>query len=292
MKSDWHSMPAVARAVLVACGLAAAPVLAGSIQQPGLTTGLAEGYGLTEGLYSVTAANLGFRNSDPKNTTSATVIPMFITWATPVEIADARLLVKAAPLVYVALDTPGLKKNALYSPYAGAWLSWYLGNGWNVAVGEGAQIGVANDLTRAVGRDFTAFQQNVALSYVRDNWNVTANTFYTTGRNRPEASQPRTFNVDLTAIKRDGRWESGFVGYGQWDVNSPSVGYGARQREIAVGWLCGYLIGNQMSLQAKLTTDLEHHGISGRDTRAWLQLIVPLWTPPAPAFTRASDRNR
>lgn len=292
MKSDWHYPAAAGRAAMAACLLSAAPALAGSIQQPGLTTGLAEGYGLNEGVYSVTALNWGFSNTQPRSTTSATAIPMFVTWATPWEIADARLLVKAAPLVYVNLDTPGLKKNGLYAPYAGAWLSWFLGGGLNLAIGEGAQIGVHDDLTRAIGRDFTAFQQNVALSYVRDNWNVTANTFYTTGRTRPEASQPRTFNVDLTAVKRDGRWESGFVGYGQWDLNTPSVGYGERQREIAVGWLCGYLIGNQMSLQAKLTTDVEHHGIGGRDTRLWVQLIVPLWTPPAPEPSRAAIRNR
>lgn len=255
---------------------------AGSIQQPGLTTGLAEGYGLTEGWYSVSAYNLGTRRTKPTGTTSATFIPAFITWATPWEPMGARLLFKAAPFVHVDLNAPGLNAASLYNPYYGAWLSWYLGNGLNLAIGEGVQVGLNSPVARAMGRDFNAFQQNVALSYVKDNWNITGNAFFTEGRTSPVMSQPRTANLDFTAIKRDGRMESGVIAYGQWDLNRPSVGYGAKQSEVAVGGMISYLIGNQVSLQLKLTTTLQQRNLGGRDTRLWLQFVVPLHTPPGP----------
>jgi hypothetical protein len=278
-------------ALLAALGIAS-PAFAGSIQQPGLTTGLAEGYGLTEGLYSVSVLNFGPRTTSPDYTTQTVGIPLFLTWSTPWDIGNAHVSFKAAPLVEVKADGPGLSKGGYYSPYAGAWFSWWLGDGYNLSVGEGAQIGVSDDLTKALGRDYTAFQQNVALSYVKTNWNITGNLFYTQGRTRDTGSQPRTLNLDFTAIKRSGREEFGVVAFAQTDLNSPSVGYlgeGRKQSEIAVGGLYSYLIGNLMSVQFKLTTDIHQKNLGGRDTRLWIQLVTPLWTPPAPTPRNAAQ---
>jgi hypothetical protein len=258
--------------------------IAGSIQRPGLTTGMPEGYGRTEGLYSATLLDFGARSTDPF-TKQAVGIPMFAIWSTRWDIGGARVSFKAAPLVGVGLDAPGLNEANIYSPYASVWFSWFLGHGFNLSLGEGAHIGLHNDLTKAIGRDFTAFQQNLALSYVRHNWNVTGNAFYATGRTRETGSQPNTLNLDLTATKRHGRKEWGAVGYGQWDLNSPSVGYlggGKKQSEIAVGGLFGYLVGNLVQVQAKFTTNVYQKNLGGYDTRLWLQVILPLWTPRAP----------
>ena len=257
---------------------------AGSIQQPGLTAGMPEGFGRTEGFYSASILDFGIRNTDP-NTIQTVAIPTFFIWSTPWDIGGAHVSFKGAPLVGVALDAPGLSETRPYSPYASVWFSWFLGNGFNLSLGEGAQIGLDNDLTKAIGRDFTAFQQNLAISYVEANWNVTANAFYTTGRTRDTGSQPHTLNVDLTATKRHYRKEFGFVGYGQWDLNSPSVGYlggGQKQSELAVGALWGYLVGNLVAVQAKLTTDVYQKNLGGRDTRLWVQVMLPVWTPRAP----------
>jgi hypothetical protein len=279
------TIPQAGRA-LAAAALAAAlapAAQAGSIQQPGLTTGLAEGYGLTEGFYGVSLFNIGSRTTTPDETRSITTIPMFFTWATPYEIADARVLVKAAPLVHVDVSSGPFNASSLYSPYAGVWFSWYLGGGYNLAIGEGAQFNVNKSVEKLTGRDYNAFQQNVALSYVKDNWNITGNAFFTQGRTNDTASQPRTANLDFTAIKRDGREEYGLVAFGEWDLNRPATGYGQRQREIAVGVLAGYIVGNQIAVQAKVTTDLQEKYLGGRETRLWVNVIIPLQTPPAPA---------
>lgn len=260
---------------------------AGSIQQPGLTTGMPEGYGLYEGLYSVTGLNVGQRD----DLRMITAIPMFMTWSTPWEIGGGRVLFKAAPLVGVSLSAPGLTADSIYNPYAGAWLSWYLGNGVNLAIGEGVQFGLGQTVPKLTGRNFNAFQQNVAVSYAKDNWNLTANSFYTTGKvEANKALQPRTFNVDLTATKRFGRDEWGVIGYGQWDLNNPA-GYGGKQSEFALGFLYGHLIGNFMNLQFKVTRDVQEKNLGGKDTRIWVQLVIPLWTPPAPEPSKAPPKR-
>lgn len=281
------SRPAVVRLAqaiaAIVCALTTVPsAIAGSIQQPGLTTGLAEGFAPEEGLYSVSLMNYGGFSTAAGGVNSGTLIPSFVTWSTPLTIGEGRIMIKAAPFVLAHVDSLTVKRDGLYRSYVGVWSSWFLGHGFNFAIGEGVQTGLSNALARDLGRDFTAFQQNVALSYVRDNLNLTANGFYTTGNTDRAASQPSTFNLDLTATKKSGRAEYGLVAYGQWDLNRPSVGYGPKQEELAVGALFGYLIGNQVSGQLKVTHTVYERNVGGRDTRGWVQLIVPLYTPPAP----------
>lgn len=271
-----------ALALLLGC---AAPTRANSIQQPGLTTGLPEGFGRTPGIYVATMIDSGFRSTNPSVTKQAVMIPLFITWSTPWDIGKTHVSIKAAPLVGVAAYAPGFGTTRPYNPYASVWLSWFLGNGFNLSVGEGVQINVPTKLNEALGRDFNAFQQNVAVSYVKNNKNITANAFYTTGRTRSTGSQPHTFNVDFTALKRVARKEYGIVGYGMWDLNSPSVGYladGAKQSEMAIGAMWGYLIGNLIQVQGRVTTNIYKHNMGGHETRVGLMAVFPLWTPKAP----------
>ena len=85
--------------------------------------------------------------------------------------------------------------------------------------------------------------------------------------------------------------EMGLIAFGQWDLNRPAIGYGEKQQEIAVGGLFSYLVGNQVSVQFKLTTDIYQRNLGGRETRAWVQFIVPLYTPPAPEPRNAGRSN-
>lgn len=258
---------------------------ADSIQRSGLTTTIPEGYGRTPGFYVAAMYDFGVRNTDPSMTKQGVLIPMFFTWSTPWDVGSAHVSIKAAPFVHVMEKAPGLSVTRPYNPYASIWFSWFLGSGWNLSIGEGAQIGFANDLTKPIGRDFTAFQQNVALSYVKNNWNVTTNAFYTSGRTQTTGSQPHTFNVDVTTSKRKARREYGLVAYGEWDLNSPSVGYlpsGLKQSEFAVGGMWGYLLGNLVQVQGRLTTDVYENNFGGHDTRLTIMTVFPLWTPAAP----------
>jgi hypothetical protein len=258
---------------------------ADSIQRPGLTMGIPEGYGRTPGFYVASMLDFGVRSTDPSLTKQLVAIPVFFTWSTPWDIGKTHVSVKAAPFVGVVQDMPGLSETKPYNPYVSVWLSWFLGTGWNLSIGEGAQIGYSNDLTKAVGRNFTAFQQNVALTYLRNNWNVTTNAFYTTGRTNDSGSQPHTMNVDFAAVKHVYRTDQGPIAYGVWDLNSPSVGYlpnGEKQSELAVGWLWGYFIGNLVQLQGRITTDVYQKNYGGHDTRLTFMAVFPLWTPAAP----------
>jgi hypothetical protein len=256
---------------------------ADSIQKAGLTTGIAEGFGRTPGVYIATIFDVGFRSTDPSITKQAVMIPTFVNWSTPWDIDKTHISFKAVPFVAVTAHAPGFGTTRPYSPYGSVWFSWFLGSGWNLSVGEGAQFGFSNKLTSALGRDYVAFQQNVALSYVKNNWNVTANTFYTAGRTRDTGSQPNTFNTDFTAIKRNARKEYGVIGYGVWDLNLPSVGYpSGKQSEVAVGGYWGYLIGNLITLNGRLTTDIYQKNFGGHDTRLSFLAVLPLWTPSAP----------
>ena len=262
-----------------------APVaLADSIQRPGLTMGIPEGFGRTPGFYVASMVDFGVRSTDPSLTKQTVGIPLFFTWSTPLDLGKAHVSIKAAPVVAVAQYSPGLSTTRAYNPYVSVWLSWFLGNGLNLSIGEGAHIGLSNDLTKPIGRDFTAFQQNLAVSYLKNNWNITGNAFYTSGRTRATGSQPRTLNLDLTAIKRVRRKEYGAIGYGVWDLNSPPVGYlgrGRKQSEVAVGALWGYLVGNLVSVQGRLTTNVYQNNYGGRDTRLTVMAVFPLWTPSA-----------
>lgn len=263
----------------------APPALADSIQRPGLTNGIPEGYGRTPGFYVATMLDFGLRSTDPSIAKQAVAIPMFFTWSTPWDIGKTHVSFKAAPLVGVVARAPGLSSTRPYNPYASVWFSWFLGNGFNLSIGEGAQIGLSNDLTKAIGRDFTAFQQNVALTYLKNNWNVTANAFYTTGRTRSTGSQPHTMNVDFAVVRHVYRTDQGPIAYGVWDLNSPEVGYlgaGRKQSELAVGWLWGYLVGNLVQVQGRLTTDVYQNNYGGHDTRFTVMAVFPLWTPAAP----------
>ena len=50
---------------------------ADSIQKAGLTTGIAEGFGRTPGVYIATIFDVGFRSTDPSVTKQAVMIPAF-----------------------------------------------------------------------------------------------------------------------------------------------------------------------------------------------------------------------
>src|SRR6185503_6545844 len=118
---------------------------ADSIERPGLTTGIPEGYGRTPGFYVASMFDFGIRSTDPSITTQGVAIPVFFTWSTPWDVGKAHVSIKSAPFVGVLLDAPGLEKTRIYNPYASVWFSWFLGTGWNVSIGEGVHIGLPNE---------------------------------------------------------------------------------------------------------------------------------------------------
>jgi hypothetical protein len=283
---------------LAAAGLlslsAAAPVLAGSVTQPGETVGIATGAPLPPGFYYVNTMDFGCRDREPaSNVCSALTIPV-VAWSTPATLLGARLqFLVATPAVLAAFENaPSVW--GVYNPLVAGQLAWDLGNGWGFSYLFGAYLDYHSD----VAFSSTSINQRFALSYTNDGWNLTANVIWgihlDSVTDRPQTSpcptilprgcNPDFVNVDLTATKKIGKWEIGPVAFGSTDLNRPVLGY-QKQSQIAVGALMGYDFG-AVTLQTYITTDVVENNYLGRDTRGWMRVILPLgklFEQPAPA---------
>jgi hypothetical protein len=258
-----------------------APVVAGSELQPGLTTGIALGPPLPEGVYDLTLANWGARSTSPA-TDVGVLAPTWIVWSTPWTLAGGRLGFDVAPsAAQVSIDHPvGLNKAGWANPLVELSLKWDLGNHFYAGVHEGLHIPVTGPLERiGVAYNFASFMQVVALSYLNEGWDLSATVIYGTGRNgtTPGSFAPSWFNYDLTATRTFGKWEIGAVGFGSADLSRPYAGY-ARQSQFALGGLVGYNFG-PVNIQLKLTSDVAERNYRGKDTRIWTNIVIPIWTP-------------
>jgi Putative MetA-pathway of phenol degradation len=278
--------------LLIAIGVSTA--FAGSVTQPGETVGIAAGAPLSPGLYFVNTADWGCRNTTPANCLGIT-IPV-VTWSTPWTVLGARVqFFSVTPLIEVG--TEGNSYNAsVFNPALLGQLAWDLGGGWGFSYAFGAY----SDVDQSVAFSSTSLNQRFALSYTGNDWNLTANVIYGIQldqvASRAQISpcpapfgfsgcNPDFINIDLTAIKKFGKWQVGPVAYGSSDLTRPIAGY-QQQTQFAAGGLFGYDFG-PLTLQAYATTDVVEHNYGGRDTRGWFRMIVPLWTPAAlPQITK------
>ena len=281
----------VAAACVLSLCASAPAALAGSVTQPGETVGIAAGAPLPQGVYFVNTADWGNRSG--VDTAAGVDIPV-IAWSTPWKIFNARVqFLVATPVIEVGVHNTTYLRS-VYNPLVAGQLAWDLGNGFGFSYLLGAYLDVDQELAWSS----TSLNQRFALSYTGDHWNLTANVIYgihfdhVTGR--PQISpcpfpfgangcNPDFVNVDLTATKKFDKWEFGPVAFGSSDVSTPIAGY-LRQSQIAVGALVGYDFG-PITLQGYATTDVYEKNYGGFDTRVWGRLIIPIWTPAAPAPT-------
>lgn len=267
--------------------LNASNAFAGSELPPGVSTGLALGAPLPEGVYDVTIPTWGSRSTNPATDVGA-LVPAWLIWATPYHILGGQVgLAVATPVAQVSIDNPvGLNKSGVMNPLLEFRLKWDLGNGFNFGIHEDVYLPVDSELTNiGVSYNFASFMQIASFSYLKDGWNLTATGVYGTGRNgdRPGYNAPDWFNYDLTATKTFGKWEVGPIAFGSTDLSSPHVGY-LRQSQFAVGGLIGYNFG-PVDIQLKLSRDVYQSNYGGYDTRFWSNIIVPIWMAPTPAPT-------
>lgn len=278
-------------AIACALTLSASAALAGSVTQPGETVGLAAGAPLPQGVYFVNTADWGNRSNVDVST--GVDIPV-VAWSTPWTLLGARVqFLAATPLVEVGVHNANYLRG-VYNPAVFGQLAWDLGNGW----GFSYLIGAYFDVHSEVAWSSTSLNQRFALSYTGDDWNLTANVIWGVQfdhfTDRPQLSpcpapfglhgcNPDFLNVDLTAVKKFGKWQIGPVAFGSTDLSTPIAGY-QRQSQFAIGGLLGYDFG-PLTLQTYVTTDVTEHNYGGRDTRVWGRIILPIWTPPAPVQT-------
>lgn len=272
--------------------------LAASVTQPGELVGLPSGTPLPPGLYFANTADWGCRNSSPASCLGIT-IPV-VTWSTPWTFLGGRVqFFSVTPVIETGVQNASYNAS-VYNPALFGQLAWDLGNGFGFSYALGAYF----DINQPVAWSSTSLNQRFALSYTANDWNLTANVVYgiqfDSVTNRPQISpcpaplsfsgcNPDFINVDLTATKKFGKWEFGGVAYGSTDLTRPIASY-QKQSQFAVGGLMGYDFG-PIKLQAYATTEVFEQNYGGRDTRGWLRMIVPIWTPEAapatPLITKA-----
>jgi len=246
--------------------------------QTGETVGLARGAPLPEGVYFVNTLSWGVRNTNP-DTKLLVDVPV-LAWSTPWTILGANFqLLAALPNAHVDVRG-GVDNYGLYNPFAAAALAWDLGNGFGVSYLSGFYFNAGDKNIRVHA---TTWRQDFAASYTGNGWNLTANllwgiTFDTS--NNYGGKTANGFNLDLTATKTFGKWELGLAAFGSTEYDTP--GGRPKQKQFALGPLVGYNFG-PVIMQAYLTRDVWQRNLGGKETRLWTRVIIPLWTPAAPA---------
>lgn len=268
---------------LTGAGIAAAlssPACAGSEILPGISTGIALGAPLPEGIYSITIPTYGERNSTPQQDVFG-LDTAWLIWSTPYTFFGGRIMLDTVtPYVNVNLKN-GPSFSGAGNTIIDMQIKWDLGGGFFGGIQGGVYLPVSSE----VGRNGTSFQGVVAFSYLKDGWNLSSTFISGTGVEGMDGG-PAWFNVDLTATKTFGKFEIGAIAFGSTDLSSPFPGY-ARQSQFAVGGLVGYDFG-PMKIQLKLSRDVYEDNYGGYDTRGWANIIVPLWMP-APPTARAAQ---
>jgi len=259
--------------------------------QPGITTGIPLGAAPPPGLYVVQLPNYGYRNSTPGQSVGA-LVPAWVVWSTPWTIFGANIVLDAAsPMVNVNVHNI-LNRGGFANPIVDAQFKWNLGNGFFAGFQTGVYLPVMNELSAlGIPRNFAMFQALGAVSYLKDGWDISGTLIYGTGQTGnaftdPWNYAPQWLNVDVTATKKFGKFEFGFVGFGSADLDTPVPGY-RKQSQIALGGLVGYDFGTA-NVQFKLTRDVSEANYGGYDTRFWSNITIPLWVAPAPATTVAA----
>ncbi len=277
-------------AALGACALAASTTaaLAGSTLPAGVTTGIALGAPLPEGVYDITIGSYGSRGADA-NSNLAYAIPVWLIWSTPWQIAGGRIVFDTATGVADAWSAVGPSNNGTDSwlnTLVEAQIKWSFGNGWNGGFQAGAWLPSTQTLPMALGRNYTAFQGAAMISYVANGWNLTASSFYGSGGANEAGRnnwQPSWVNLDLTATKKFGKMEIGAIAYGSWDLDARTVCVAdahswCKQSQFAAGGLVGYDFGAFIT-QFKLAADVTEDNYNGKEVRGNVNIIKPLWNP-------------
>jgi hypothetical protein len=190
--------------------------------------------------------------------------------------------------------------NTTFNPIT---LSWNLGGGWftsfafNFMAPDGTRGGPGNFTPNP---DYWTFEPAWAISYLGNNWVLSANFFYDfntqetghccistiLGVNTGITSGEALYG-DFTAVYKFGKWTIGPVGYFEVQTTNDSglgcPAFCGHYSTVAVGGLIGYDFG-PVSLQVWVTDQVE-----GVDTPAgagavdvWTRIGFKIWGPEAP----------
>ncbi len=266
--------------------------IAGSLEPPGWTAGLALGAALPEGAYFIdTATDGGWRGIDANKSSLAINVPL-IAWSTPWRFLGGRVeVLGTVPEVSGGVPDPnvdaahgvvhfpwsGRDYTELYNPAGFVGAAWDLGGGFGFSAFIGGW-GPADNQLRRFGFDTSALSERANVSYVANGWKLAANLSFGQPGNSGSSTVfnevlgykgsqilPGWFNYDLTATKTIGKWEIGLVGFGSADTSQAAWNnwanqvngrpYNTEQSQFALGGLVGYSF-KDLTVQTYLTRDL------------------------------------
>ncbi len=281
--------------------------LATSELPAGISTGLALGAPLPEGVYDISIASYGSRggnasSSGPALSNLAYAVPVWLIWSTPWTIAGGRIQLDTATGVADVWQPGTSGTDSWLNTLLDAGIKWNLGGGWNFGVQAGVWLPSDQAIAATLGRNYSAFQGLASVSYVKNGWNLTATGIYGSGGGQETGGalvngvynqQGDWFNLDLTATKKFGKMEIGAIAYGSWDLSNSTHAYltdtyarscgpnlSCKQSQFAVGGLVGYDFGSFIA-QGKLAADVAEENYNGKEVRGTLTIIKPLWNPEA-----------
>ena len=260
----------LATAALLSMGLGAR---AASVLQPGGTLGVAAGVPLPEGVFFNNISSYGNRD----NTVAKTEVNLTaIVWSTPFTFYRTRLeVLYLAPTV--ATTNTAADRFFVNPQLFGAYLAHDFGGGFGGSYFAGVRAAESGSPLFKQ----SSFEQRGALSYTGNGFNITVDAI--NGLYTSRTIYADWVNVDITATKKFDKFEIGGVAFGSSDLNSPTGYTYKRVGQIAAGGLVGYSFG-KVALEAIVTRDVTTHNYTGKETRGWLRVIVPLYVAPvAPA---------
>jgi hypothetical protein len=275
MKTTIKLAAISALALAAASTSAFAGGVAGTADTPlpaGVTTGLALGAPLPEGVYDISIASYGSKGGGDVMNSTAYAVPVWLIWSTPYQIAGGRIMLDTLTPVADVWNGSNSSIDGWMNTLVDAGIAWNLGNGFNVGLHAGVWLPSTQAIPGVYGRTDASFQGIGSVSYVANGWNLTATTIYNEGQ---DAGQNAYWNLDLTATKKLGKMEVGAIAYGSWEQD------GAKKEQFALGGLVGYDFGSFIA-QAKLASDVSTNDAYGeKEVRGTLTIIKPLWSPAA-----------
>lgn len=290
--------------------------------EPGENMGLATGAPLPEGVFGIDDEIYGKRDGNPGHTglniPELVWATPFSFFNTRVEFAYAAPFFHSDSYSFTGPNS--VTKNGLtdsqtrfFNQAFGILLAHDFGNGFG-----GSLWGLVRPADQAF-IPHTYADLRAALSYTGNGFDITAQfgytgTFGSKNSLNPTGAQPGipgfpagslpgfadAVNVDFTATKTFGKFEIGFVGFAHTDIengldNANAVGFTGNKfpgftkaAAVAVGGLVGYDFG-KFTVQGMVTREVASRGApqllngTGKETRGFIRLIVPLYVAPAAA---------
>ncbi|TAK90833.1 MAG: hypothetical protein EPO09_16540 [Aquabacterium sp.] len=271
---------------------------------PGLDSGLAGAALPPEGLYGVVnsywAHGTKFDNAGNKTslTLDALIVVPVVLWSTGVKVLGADYAVALSqPYDYTNVKLAGestLSNNGHWGSFntvlVPGILSWTLPNALYLKTSLLALLNNASSSPSnppanggvGAGNGFSSWMPELAVSWLKDNWNITADMYYSFNNKNKDTGYKtgQIFEADYTAMKTMGKWGAGLGAYQVYQVTSDTGPLaadceqsGCKARRFGIGPLVSYQFGG-LNLSAQYARDLSTRNAMGAQIFN-VRMIVP-----------------